>query len=119
MSAVYLGLRRAGVQLVASTDAGIPGVAHDGLPHALPVFARIAGLTPLAALRSATSGAADALGLGAEIGRLRPGLRADALLVAGDPLRDLADLAPPLLVLAAGREIADASSRGGAPMHGA
>jgi imidazolonepropionase-like amidohydrolase len=104
---------------VASTDAGIPGVAHDGLPQALPVFARIAALTPLAALRSATSGAADALGLGEEIGRLRPGGRADALLLAGDPLRDLASLASPLLVIAGGREIAAASPRGTGPMHGA
>jgi imidazolonepropionase-like amidohydrolase len=119
MSEVFSGLQRAGVQLVASTDAGIPGVAHDDLPRALAVFARIAGLAPLAALRSATSSAADALGLSGSTGRLRPGLAADALALAGDPLRDLGALATPLLVLARGRQPPGASPAAGAPMHGA
>jgi imidazolonepropionase-like amidohydrolase len=105
MASVYAGLRSAGVQLVASTDAGIPGVAHGGLARALPVFARIAALSTTQALRTATSGAADALGLASLAGRLRPGLCADVLAVAGDPLRDLAALARPLQVFARGRRV--------------
>jgi imidazolonepropionase-like amidohydrolase len=117
MSAVYLGLQRAGVRIVASTDAGIPGVRHDGLPRALPVFARIAGLDPLAALRAATSSAADALGLSDRMGRLRPGLVADLLAVEGDPLRDLTALGRPLRVFAGGREVPDASPAHAAPIQ--
>jgi imidazolonepropionase-like amidohydrolase len=110
MAAVYGGLRRAGVRLVASTDAGIPGVAHDGLARALPVFGRIAGLTPLELLRSATSGAADALGLAAVTGRLRPGLAADVLALRADPLADPAAAADVALVIARGRLLDGASA---------
>ena len=93
------------VPLIASTDAGIPGVYHHQLPVALPVFAQIAGLTPAQALRSATSNAADALGLGKVTGRLQPGLAADLILVQGDPLTDLAALAQPAAVWARGRDV--------------
>jgi imidazolonepropionase-like amidohydrolase len=46
------------------------------------------GLTPLEALRAATSAPARAFRL-ADRGRIRPGLRADLLLVEGDPTRDI------------------------------
>jgi imidazolonepropionase-like amidohydrolase len=117
MAEVYAGLRRAGVQLVASTDAGIPGAAHGGLALALPVFARIAALSPAEVLRSATSGAADALGIAGITGRLRPGLSADVLAVSGDPLGDLAALAAPLQVFARGRPAGGSRSAADAPMH--
>jgi imidazolonepropionase-like amidohydrolase len=119
MGEVYCGLRRAGVRLVASTDAGIPGVAHDGLARALEVFARIAGLSPLEALRSATSESAAALGLAEVTGRLRPGACSDLIVTAGDPLADLAMLTAPLRVIARGREVPLASSAAGPPMQGA
>ncbi len=95
-------LRAAGVPLLASTDAGIPGVRHDGLPGALPVFAEYAGLRPVEALRAATSEAARAFGLEHETGRLRAGLSADVLVVEGDPTFDLAALLRPRLVLVRG-----------------
>jgi imidazolonepropionase-like amidohydrolase len=41
---------------------------------------------------SATSGGAEALGLGKEIGTLAPGYRADIIAVAGDPTRDITEL---------------------------
>lgn len=47
-----------------------------------------AGLSPLEALRSATSVAATAFALH-DRGRIRPGLRADLLLVTGDPVSDI------------------------------
>ena len=90
------------VPLIASTDAGIPGVYHHQLPLALPVFAQIAGLTPAQALRTATSAAADALGIGKTTGRLQPGLAADLILVHGNPLTDLSALAEPAAVWARG-----------------
>ena len=106
MDACLRRLRAAGVPLVASTDAGIPGVRHDGLPAALPVFARYAGLAPLDALRAATSVTARALGLDGETGALRPGLAADLVVVEGNPLRDLTVLSRPRLVVARGRVVA-------------
>jgi imidazolonepropionase-like amidohydrolase len=100
MRAAFDTLRAAGVRLIASTDAGIPNVAHRDLPRALPVFARFAGLSPVEVLRSATSDAAAAFDL--PTGRLAPGLAADVLVVQGDPLEDLAALLEPRLVVARG-----------------
>lgn len=105
MRACYRALREAGVPLIASTDAGIPRVAHDGLPDALPVFAQLAELSPAEALRSATADSARVLGLGGETGRVEPGLAADLLVVDGDPLEDWGALRRPLLVTAAGRRV--------------
>jgi len=100
MRRAFDALREAGARLIASTDAGIPNVAHHDLPRALPVFARFAGLSPVEVLRAATSDAADAFDL--EAGRLRPGLEADVLVVQGDPLEDLGALLEPRLVVARG-----------------
>ncbi len=91
-----------GVPFVASTDAGIPGVFHHHLPEALDVFARIAELNPEQALKTATSGAAEALGIASISGRLRAGLAADILVLDGDPLTDLAALTRPVGVWARG-----------------
>lgn len=49
-----------------------------------------AGLSPEAALAAATSGPVRAFGL-TDRGRVAPGLRADLLLVDGDPTRDITD----------------------------
>ena len=60
--AALAALREAGVPMIASSDAGIPGVMHDRLAGGLAAFARFARLSPVEALRSATSDAARALG---------------------------------------------------------
>jgi len=105
MTEVYARLRAAGVRFIASTDAGIPGVAHHRLPEALPIFARLAELRPVETLRTATSEAARAFGLEHETGRLAPGLAADILVVDGNPLEDLGALLRPILVVARGRVV--------------
>jgi imidazolonepropionase-like amidohydrolase len=98
-------LREAGARFIASTDAGIPGVEHHRLAQGLAAFARYAGASPLETLRSATCEAARALGLEAETGVISPGLSADLLLVAGNPLEDLGVLRRPVLVVARGRPV--------------
>lgn len=99
----FARMRAAGIRLIASTDAGIPGVYHDDLPRALPVFARYADLTPVQVLRCATSDAAAGLGLGDSVGRIDVGATADLLFIDGDPLADLAALTRPSLVITRGR----------------
>ncbi len=96
-------MRGAGVKLIASTDAGIPNVYHHDLPRALTVFAHFAAMTPVEVLRSATSDAAKAIGLGSVTGQIRSGYAADLLLLDGDPLTDLTSLQSPVQVFARGR----------------
>jgi hypothetical protein len=80
---------RAGVPLLAGTDAMnpycMPGFSlHDEL--ALLVES---GLTPLAALQAATLRPAEFLGRSEDIGAIAPGKRADLVLLAADPLADI------------------------------
>jgi imidazolonepropionase-like amidohydrolase len=98
-------LREEGARFVASTDAGIPGVEHHRLAAGLAAFSRYSGATPVETLRTATSDSAQALGLSAETGALMPGLSADVMLVAGNPLEDLGVLRRPLLVISRGRAV--------------
>ena len=104
VTANFRAMKVHGCALIASTDAGIPNVYHEDLAKALPVFARLAELSPVETLRSATSDCARALGLGDATGILREGASADLLFVRGDPLADLGALRGPALVVARGRE---------------
>jgi imidazolonepropionase-like amidohydrolase len=81
-------LHRAGVSILAGTDAPAPGLAHGLSLHRELELLVLSGLTPLAALSSATSQPARAFGF-RDRGRIAPGLRADLLLVNGDPTVDI------------------------------
>ncbi|MFB6131432.1 MAG: amidohydrolase family protein [Salinigranum sp.] len=50
------------------------------------------GMDPMEALKTATKNAAEAIGMGDEIGTLEPGKSADLIVVDGDPLSDVAVL---------------------------
>ena len=81
-------LHAAGVPILAGTDAPNPGTAHGASLHReLELLVR-AGLSPVEALRAATSVPASALALH-DWGRIAAGLRADLVLVNGDPTRDI------------------------------
>lgn len=92
-----------GIPMVASTDAGIPGVFHADLPHALVVFAKIAELTAEQTLTSATSDAARALGISHVTGTLEVGKAADVLVLDGNPLADLTAVTRPAAVYCRGQ----------------
>ena len=76
-----------GLKVVFGTDA-VAG-AHGRNAEDLVCRVREAGEDPLRAIRSATSGAAESLGLGKEIGSIAPGMEADLIAVPGDPLKDI------------------------------
>jgi imidazolonepropionase-like amidohydrolase len=81
-------LHDAGVPILAGTDAPNPGTAHGvSLHRELELLVR-AGLAPDAALSAATSVPARVYGL-RDRGRIAPGLRADLVLVNGDPTREI------------------------------
>jgi imidazolonepropionase-like amidohydrolase len=103
--AAFVGMHRAGVRLVAGSDAGInPGKRHGVLRESLIHLAQ-GGVSVIHALASGTSVAADVLGLAAETGRLRPGLAADLLVVDGDLFADVARLRDVVAVVLLGRRM--------------
>jgi imidazolonepropionase-like amidohydrolase len=95
-------LVRAGVTLIAGTDAGIGPSKRHGL---VPMSVAGCGLPPTQALASATRLAARACGLQARTGRLEVGLDADLLMVDGDPTADVTTLRRPRVVVSRGREV--------------
>ena len=81
-------LYAAGVPLVAGSDTGLVGY---GLDRELELYVA-AGMTPMAAIQTATLGAARAMKLDGDSGSVEVGKRADLMLVEGDPLTRIGDL---------------------------
>lgn len=77
-------LKEAGVPILAGSDSPNPGTAHGASMHRELELLVEAGLTPTEALAAATSAPAKAFKLD-DRGRIAKGLRADLLLVNGDP----------------------------------
>ena len=78
---------KAGVKIAFGTDAG----GFDwGINPALefPLMVKY-GMTPLQAIRAATSSAAELLGMQNDAGSIAPGKYADLVAVKGDPLSDI------------------------------
>lgn len=82
-------LHEAGAVILAGTDAPNPGTAHGASMHGELAMLVDAGLSTVEALAAASSAPADAFGI-ADRGRIAPGLRADLVLVEGDPTADIA-----------------------------
>jgi imidazolonepropionase-like amidohydrolase len=95
-------LGRAGVRFVAGTDAGWRHTPFDALPVELCLM-REAGLTAMDAIVAGTGGAARTIGVEDRVGTVRAGLRADLLVVDGDPLADLDVLRRPRMVMQRGQ----------------
>ena len=77
---------RAGVKMSFGTDAG---VCPHGINARQFAFMVKYGMTPMQAIQSATSNAADLLGKSDVLGSLKPGKYADIVAVTGDPLADI------------------------------
>src|SRR6476469_4174106 len=78
---------KAGVKIVFGTDIG-------GIPWTEPIaqeFSRMVefGMSPMDAIKSATSRAAEMLDMEGQIGVIAPGAYADVIAVNGDPLSDI------------------------------
>ncbi len=78
---------KAGVKIAFGTDAG--SFSWDE-PLAREFALMVgAGMTPMAAIQSATSRAAEMLGMAGQIGVVSPGAWADIVAVDGDPIADV------------------------------
>ncbi len=78
---------KAGVKIVFGTDIG-------GIPWTEPIaqeFPRMTdlGMSPMDAIKSATSRAAEMLEMDGQIGVIAPGAYADVIAVNGDPVKDI------------------------------
>ncbi len=83
---VFQAAMKTGVKIVFGTDVG-------GFPHGTnnQEFSYMVeyGMTPLEAIRSATTRAAELLRMDKDIGAIAPGRYADIIAVRGDPLQDI------------------------------
>jgi imidazolonepropionase-like amidohydrolase len=96
----------AGLKLAYGTDAGVQ--VHGSNARQLAMYVD-AGMTPLAAIRSATLVAAELLHMDGRVGTLRPGGWADIIAVRGDPLADVRMLEAPVWIMKAGEVVAGAA----------
>ncbi len=81
-------LYSSGIPILAGSDAPNPGTTHGASVHRELELLVEAGLTPVDALRAATSAPANAFGLD-DRGRIAAGLKADLILVRGDATSDV------------------------------
>ena len=94
---------RAGGTVLAGTDCpNVAIVSGFSLHRELELLVR-AGLSPMDALRAATSRAAARLDRGDEFGTIAPGFAADLVMLGGDPLTDIRNVRRIERVVARGR----------------
>jgi imidazolonepropionase-like amidohydrolase len=95
--------RARGVKIVFGTDA-VSG-AHGRNAEEFVYRVRDAHEPPMEAFRSATSVAADSLGLGSRIGTVAAGYDADLIAIAGDPLTDITVVRHVVFVMKGGKRV--------------
>jgi imidazolonepropionase-like amidohydrolase len=94
-------IRTPGLKVVFGTDA-VAG-AHGRNAEEFLYRVQTCGQDPMAALVSANSLAAEALGLQNRIGSIAPGLEADIIALDGDPLKDITAVRRVLFVMKGGK----------------
>jgi adenine deaminase len=98
-------MHRAGVRLLAGTDAPLPYLIPGlSLHDELALLVR-SGLTPMEALRTATYNPAAYLGALDSLGTIRPGRLADLVLLDANPLSDIRNTRRIHTVIANGRVV--------------
>lgn len=89
-----------GVPIVFGTDTGVSAHGDNAQEFALMVEG---GMPPMEAIQSATSVAANFLGIGDTHGTIESGKQADVIAVPGNPLDDIAALERVSFVMKAGK----------------
>jgi imidazolonepropionase-like amidohydrolase len=93
--------RALGVRIATGADTDYGPRSTTRIAHEVEAFVQL-GDTPAAALRAATSDAAELLGVQDRTGRVLPGREADLIVVESDPLEDVRVLQDVLLVVSNG-----------------
>ncbi len=98
-----------GLKIVFGTDA-VAG-AHGRNAEEFIDRVRDGGVDPMAAMVSANSLGAEAMGLANQIGSITPGLQADIIALDGDPLKDITAVQRVVFVMKGGVVYKNASRR--------
>lgn len=110
-AASEVSLKRAiqmGVRIAFGTDSGVS--PHGRNAEELALLVRH-GMTPAAALRAATAGSAELLGLAKTLGTLEAGKLADIVAVPGDPIADITATERVRFVMRSGKVLRNDASR--------
>ena len=91
-----------GVRVVTGVDTQYGATSVSRVSHEVVSFTEL-GFTPLEAIKSATSLAAECLGLGQKTGRIASGFEADLIVIEGNPLEDIRMIQDVTIVISNGR----------------
>lgn len=105
-SEMFRNALQVGVKIAFGTDAGVYPHGDNAKEFALMTGL---GMVPIEALRAATSGAADLLGIFALAGTLEKGQRADIIAMPGDPTSDITATERVSFVMKDGKVVKNAS----------
>ncbi|HEU4401476.1 MAG TPA: amidohydrolase family protein, partial [Candidatus Polarisedimenticolia bacterium] len=108
-------VRDAGITIATGTDAGNPLTLHGPSVYAEMEAMQAAGMTPMEVLVASTRNGAQAMGRLEQFGTVEKGKRADLIVVAADPARDIRSLRALRYVIKGGVVRAQAELRGSAP----
>ncbi len=112
---VQHAMKTPGLKIVFGTDA-VAG-AHGRNAEEFIDRVRDCGVDPMAAMVSANSLGAEALGMGEQIGSIAPGLQADIIALDGDPVKDITAVRRVVFVMKGGVVYKNVS-RGAIPIYG-
>lgn len=93
---------KAGVKIAYGTDTSISPHGENAREFALMVGA---GISPMVAIQSATSVAAELLGAADDVGSIQAGRYADLVATKGDPLEDITELERVIFVMKSGKVV--------------
>jgi imidazolonepropionase-like amidohydrolase len=93
-------MHKRGIRVLPGGDYGFAFTPHCQNARDLEFFVKYVGMTPMEAILSATKHGGAIMMRGDELGQLKEGFLADALLVDGDPLSNLSVLRDPTRLLA-------------------
>lgn len=109
---------RLGVTIVAGTDSDYGAASGLRMAEEMEEIAA-AGLSTREVLQAATTLAARLLNIDDRTGTLASGMEADLLVVEGNPLKELATIRDPLMVISNGRIVLDQTEWSTRPRAGA
>src|SRR2546428_4458046 len=109
LSVFQMGLKTKDLKMVFGTDA-VAG-SHGRNLQELVYRVQKGGQDPMQAIVSATSLAAESLGMGASLGSIAPGYEADLIALDGDPLPCITALEPAAFVVKGGKIVSPQRSQ--------